>query len=207
MTLERAPSKREAASDSLRFGLFDRADPLPSSYWTDLAPGTTAVEIEIGPGDGRFLLEAARAEPSTLFVGIETRVSSVARTTARGLPSNARVLHLDARFVVEHVLADESIDAYHLYFPDPWWKKRHAKRRLVTPSFARAVVRTLKPRGALYLITDVETRYREMTEVLAETILVEETWERSPSDPAQSSYERKYRTQGRRLCGARFRKI
>ena len=192
--------------DGPRFGLFDPADPLPLAYWTGLAPGTTAVEIEIGPGDGRFLLEAAAAEPSTFFVGIETRLGSVARASARGLPTNVRVLQLDARFVVEQVLADESIDAFHVYFPDPWWKKRHAKRRLITPSFASAVVRTLKSRGALYLVTDVETRYREMRQVLSETILVEEAWERSPSDPAQSSYERKYRTQGRRLYGARFRK-
>jgi tRNA (guanine-N7-)-methyltransferase len=193
-------------TDGPRFGLIDPADPLPLAYWTELCPGTTAVEIEIGPGDGRFLLEAARAVPSTFFVGIETRVGSVARVSARGLPTNACVLHLDARFVVEQVLAADSIDAFHVYFPDPWWKKRHAKRRIITSSFASAVVRTLKSRGALYLVTDVETRYREMSQILAETILVEEAWERSASDLAQSSYERKYRTQGRRLYGARFRK-
>jgi len=167
-------------------------------------PGTSAIEIEIGPGDGRFLYEAARARPEVLFVGLETRAGSVARARRRALPENARVLHLDARFVVESIVADESIDAYHVYFPDPWWKKRHAKRRLFTPAFADAIARTLRRGGALYLVTDVETRYREMLDALATTALRLEPWERSPDDPAQSSYERKYRAQKRGLYGARF---
>lgn len=187
-----------------RFGIFDPAERLPAGYWSSRAPGTSAVEIEIGPGDGRFLYEAARARPETLFVGLETRVGSVTRARSRALPENARVLHLDARFVVENIIADASIDAYHVYFPDPWWKKRHAKRRLVTPTFAAAVARTLRSGGALYLVTDVETRYREMLDALAITTLRLEPWERAPEDPAQSSYERKYRVQQRRLYGARF---
>ena len=185
-------------------GIFDPGARLPSGYWTSLAPGTSRVEIEIGPGDGRFLREAARARPATLLVGIETRAGSVARVRGRGLPVNAIVLQLDARFIVETLVADSSIDAYHLYFPDPWWKKRHAKRRLVTPSFAGAVTRTLRSGGALHLMTDVETRYLEMLEVLGATPLRMEAWERDPADLAQSSYERKYRLQARRIFGARL---
>lgn len=187
-----------------RFAIFDPAERLPAGYWRSLVSGTSTVEIEIGPGDGRFLYEAASARPEVLFVGLETRAGSVARALRRSLPQNARVLHLDARFVVESILADESIDGYHVYFPDPWWKKRHAKRRLLTPAFAAALARTLTRGGALRLLTDVETRYREMLDALATTSLRREPWERSPDDPAQSSYERKYRAQKRRLYGARF---
>ena len=189
-----------------RFGLFDPREGLTRDYWLSLAPSVTRIEIEIGPGDGRFLHESAIARPDTVFVGLETRAGSVARTRARDLAVNARIHHLDARFVVEHLIGARTIDAYHVYFPDPWWKKRHAKRRLLTPAFALAVARTLTPDGVLYLVTDVETRYLEMREALASARMTEETWERSPSDPAQSSYERKYRVQGRRLYGGRFRK-
>lgn len=187
-----------------RFHLFDPRERLGRDYWLGLAPGVRRVEIEIGCGDGRFLLEAARADPATLFVGFEVSPASVAKTERRGLPGNALVRRLDGRWVVENLLADASIDAYHVYFPDPWWKKRHAKRRLFSPTFATALRRTLLDAGCLYLLTDVETRYREIRDALAEAGLAARPWERLAESPAQSAYERKYRTQGRRLFGARF---
>ena len=202
---EQAPQAEHASPPPPRFALFDPAESLARDYWLALAPGTTRIEIEIGPGDGRFLLESALARPDTVFVGLETRAGSVARTRARALPSNARIFHLDARFVVERLIGPGTIDAYHIYFPDPWWKKRHAKRRLVTPAFALAIARTLTRDGVLYLVTDVETRFLEMREALARAHLIEEPWEREIGDPAQSSYERKYRLQGRRIYGARYR--
>jgi tRNA (guanine-N7-)-methyltransferase len=186
------------------FGLLSPGERLPRDYWSSLIPGIARVEVEIGSGDGRFLYEAATAAPDTLFVGFEVRANSTARTERRGLPRNAMIKRLDGRWCVEHLFADASIDAYHTYFPDPWWKKRHAKRRLFTPAFAAALGRTLTPEGCLYMITDVETRFREIAETLAEASFVACPWERDPTSPAQSSYERKYRTQGRRLFGARF---
>lgn len=190
----------------LHFGLLRPGEHLARDYWLSLAPGVTRVEIEIGSGDGRFLYEAAIASPETLFVGFEVRASSTARTERRGLPRNGIIKHLDGRWCVEHLFADASIDAYHAYFPDPWWKKRHAKRRIFTPAFCRALHRTLRPDGCLYVITDVETRFREIGGTLAEAGFVSTPWERDPSSPAQSSYERKYRAQGRRLYSAGFLK-
>jgi len=188
----------------LHFGLLSPGVHLPRDYWASLLPGISRVEIEIGSGDGRFLYEAATAAPETLFVGFEERASSTARTERRGLPPNAMIKHLDGRWCVEHLFADASIDAYHTYFPDPWWKKRHAKRRIFTAAFAAALHRTLKPEGCVYVITDVETRYREIAETLAGAGFVATPWQRDPASPAQSSYERKYRAQGRHLLGARF---
>lgn len=186
------------------FGLLSPDACLPSGYWLSLVPDITRVEVEIGSGDGRFLYEAATAAPDTLFVGFEVRASSTARAERRGLPRNALIKRLDGRWCIEHLFADTSIDAYHAYFPDPWWKKRHAKRRLFTPAFASALYRTLKRDGCLYVITDVETRFREIADTLTEASFVATPWERDPTSPAQSSYERKYRVQGRRLFGARF---
>ena len=190
----------------VNFGLLSSGARLPQDYWASLVPGISRVEVEIGSGDGRFLYEAATATPDSLFVGFEVRASSTARTEQRGLPRNAMIKHLDGRWCVEHIFADATIDAYHTYFPDPWWKKRHAKRRIFTPTFCAALHRTLKPKGCLYVITDVETRYREIADTLAGAGFIATPWVRDPASPAQSSYERKYRVQGRRLFGARFAK-
>jgi tRNA (guanine-N7-)-methyltransferase len=186
------------------FGLLSPDVHLPRGYWRSLVPGITHVEVEIGSGDGRFLYEAATAAPDTLFVGFEVRASSTARTERRGLPRNGLIKRLDGRWCIENLFADGSIDAYHAYFPDPWWKKRHAKRRLFTPAFAAALYRTLEQDGCLYVITDVETRFREIADTLAAAAFVATPWERDPASPAQSSYERKYRAQGRHLFAARF---
>ena len=191
----------------MRFELLSAGTYLPTGYWTESAPGTLRTEIEIGPGDGRFLVEAAARKHDTVWVGMEMRIGLAARLAARpDLPPNVRVHACDARWVIEHLVASEAVDAYHAYFPDPWWKKRHHKRRLFTAGTARAVHRTLKRSGSLYLLTDVEMTFREAAARLGEAGLAQKVWTRAHEDPAQSSYERKYRQQRRRLFEARFEK-
>jgi len=189
------------------FELLSPGKYLPADYWQRLAPETTAVELEIGPGDGRFLLASAHSRPRILFVGIEMRRSWAERLRARaaGL-TNAVVVHGDARWIVEHILADVSIDRFHVYFPDPWWKKRHHKRRLFTDAFCGAVARTLKPGGELLLVTDVAAVFEPAAVRLEQAGLTYTSWSREAEDCAQSSYERKYRRQGRRLYQAAFRR-
>lgn len=192
----------------MRFEILSPGNHLPADYWTSGVPGATRTEIEIGPGDGRFLIEAARRRPDTVWVGLETRVGLTRHIDEHeSRPLNARVYQCDARWVIEHLIADESIDAFHAYFPDPWWKKRHHKRRLFTPSLAVALRRTLKPGGAVYLLTDVEVIFREACRRMSEEGLREHAWSRASDDPAQSSYERKYRRQGRRLFEGRYEKL
>lgn len=189
----------------MRFQLLTPGIYLPPEYWTLEVPRSTRTEIEIGPGDGRFLVEAARRAPQTAWVGLEVRAGLAKRLQAhRERPANIRVHHCDARFVIQHLIADESVDAYHVYFPDPWWKKRHHKRRLLNEELARALYRTLKPRGSVYLLTDVEVIFQDAAARLCDRGLRQQTWTRAADDPAQSSYERKYRRQGRRLHEARF---
>ncbi|RMF25592.1 MAG: hypothetical protein D6760_00675 [Deltaproteobacteria bacterium] len=187
------------------FELLSPGKYLPGDYWKQIAPATERVEVEIGPGDGGFLLASAAAHPDTLFVGIEVRRAwaEKLRGRAAGL-CNVEVVHGDARWIVEFILASESIDRYHLYFPDPWWKKRHHKRRLFTEGFCRGVARTLRPGGEVLLVTDVEVVRGLAEQGLEAAGLDPLPWSRDPQDPAQSSYERKYRRQGRRLFEAKF---
>ncbi len=191
----------------MRFYLFSPREYLPIDFWTRAVRGTCATEIEVGPGDGRFVVEAAKRNPTTVFVAFEIRAGSARRLLERGdLPSNVRVHHCDARWVIEHLIADDAIDAYHFYFPDPWWKKRHQKRRLFTDSFGEAVARTLKPGGRVHLVTDVDRVFMRARAVFECHGLHRKDWARPEDDPAQSSYERKYRRQGRRLYCAVFEK-
>lgn len=192
----------------MQFGLLASTHEVGRDYWLRLAGGRERVELEIGPGDCGFLTSAAALHPDTLYVGIEIRPSSVARIMARpGLPDNFRLLAGDGRWIVLNLLAPDSIDAYHLYFPDPWWKKRHHKRRLVTDDFAAAAAKTLRPGGCVLVATDVAMLFEEISETLQRAGLAREPWLRDTQDPACGSYERKYRRQGRSFAQACFRKV
>jgi tRNA (guanine-N7-)-methyltransferase len=128
------------------------------ALWRFVFDNSHPVEVEIGPGTGTFLLAAAARSPHTNFFAIERSRSRAARLAAalaaRGL-WNTRVLAADAACVVTSLLPPEAVTAYHIYFPDPWWKRRHHERRLFTPAFAAALQRTLVPGGQIHLATDV----------------------------------------------------
>jgi tRNA (guanine-N7-)-methyltransferase len=169
--------------------------------------GCDRLEIEIGPGSCGYLVEAARRSPATLFVGIEIYRTAVELVRSRHeLPANVRLVEGDGGWMVSHLLAPASVDAVHVYFPDPWWKKRHHKRRLFQPGFCEAVARTLVPGGAVYVVTDVAPVFREIVENMEAAGFHAEPWVRDAADPACSSYERKYRQQNRTFEQAIFKK-
>jgi tRNA (guanine-N7-)-methyltransferase len=129
-----------------------------ASLWSALFGNDDPVEIEIGSGDGTFLAAAAARAPSTNFLGIERSPAKARRLVARiarlGNP-RVRTLQADATCVVGTLVPPASVAAYHVYFPDPWPKRRHARRRVLTPALIAALARTLVPDGRLLLATDV----------------------------------------------------
>jgi len=133
-------------AEEFRRGLFGSPNPL---------------EVEIGPGRGEFLFERARGYPERNFLAIERAAGRSAR-----LRQNLRTRQLhnvcvttgDAACVVRLFPAC-SVAAYHILFPDPWWKRRHYRRRLFTPEFVAAVCRTLVANGEIFLVTDVEAYF------------------------------------------------
>ncbi len=127
-------------------------------------------EVEVGSGKGLFLRSAAAAQPERCFLGCEV-VRKYARFTAAGLAkrelTNAKVIAGDALRLFAEWLPDESVAAVHVYFPDPWWKMRHRKRRVMRDSFVRDVERVLEPGGVLHFWTDVAEYFEASLEILA----------------------------------------
>lgn len=126
--------------------------------------------VEIGFGMGGSLVEMARAQPEKDFIGIEVHppgVGTLLRALEEQNLGNVRVFREDARLVLEQCFADGAIDRILIFFPDPWPKKRHHKRRLIQPDFVALLRRKLRPGGVLHLATDWEHYAEQMMEVLS----------------------------------------
>ncbi len=158
------------------------------------------LEIELGTGKARFLIEAARANSAHDFLGVERSLSYYRLSRdrlARSGVANARALRADARLFVTGWVAPESVRAFHVYFPDPWPKKRQRKRRLLDGVFLEVLASRLESGGLLRIATDHPGYAEELAPLLATVPALEELdWDSLPSPPP-THYEIKYRAEGR----------
>jgi tRNA (guanine-N7-)-methyltransferase len=146
-------------------------EQLPRPWDAALLFGRVApLEVEVGSGKGLFLRSTAAARAEVDLLGIEV-VRKYAEFTAAALAKadvpNAIVVQADALRIFHELIPDGALAAVHVYFPDPWWKKRHKKRRVMRPSFVCDVERTLAPGGALHFWTDVEEYFETTLALLA----------------------------------------
>ncbi|MYM63710.1 tRNA (guanosine(46)-N7)-methyltransferase TrmB [Pseudomaricurvus sp. HS19] len=128
------------------------------------------VVLEIGFGMGESLLTMSQAEADKNFIGIEVHppgVGSLINNAGKAEVSNLRVYMADAVDVLDDCIADNSLDRFQLYFPDPWHKKKHNKRRIVQPAFIERIKAKLKPGGVIHMATDWEAYAEHMMEVLS----------------------------------------
>ena len=151
-----------------RYGIPFRAEPIDlASTFARAAPTV----LEIGFGMGETTAEIARANPQTNYLGIEVHapgVGSLLRLIeARGL-GNVRIIQHDAVEVVQAIIAPRTLAGIHVFFPDPWPKKRHHKRRLLQPDFARVLASRLEVGGYLHVATDWQAYADWALEVLDE---------------------------------------
>ncbi|MBI2947279.1 MAG: tRNA (guanosine(46)-N7)-methyltransferase TrmB [Verrucomicrobia bacterium] len=133
-----------------------------------LFPVARPLEVELGSGDGSFLAAYAQAHPEHNFLGVERLLGRLRKLDRKGQRlglSNLKVIRLEATYVVEYLLPRESVRALHIYFPDPWPKRRHQARRLINPRFAEAARIALELGGKIYLRTDNTEYFAQMTEV------------------------------------------
>jgi tRNA (guanine-N7-)-methyltransferase len=185
------------------------AEPVPLD-WSVAFGNERAVEMEVGFGKGLFLVSAAQANPQLNYLGIEIerkyQLFTANRLAKRGL-SNVRLACADARTFGRDRVPAGSLRATHVYFPDPWWKKRHHKRRLFTAGFAEQLARVLRPGGMLHLASDVEEYFKIITDLVGRL----PTLKPAPDDEGSATdqrgnFERKYRQEGRAIFEALYRK-
>jgi len=178
----RPPRKPPADLDLSQhfFQLGDLAAPLdPASLFAESLP----VELEVGSGKGMFL-------------------------AAAGCP-NGRVIHGDAMQLVSSLLPDQCLSGVHVYFPDPWWKARHRKRRILNPVFLAHAARLLPPDGRLHIWTDVEEYFQEAVAATAATGRFGPPAEELPGGPDsdyRTHFERRTRLAGDPVWRAVFRR-
>lgn len=166
----------------------------------DVFGRTAPLEVEIGSGKARFLIEAAGANPAHDFLGIELSLAyyRVCRSrVARAGLANARVVRADARRFVETALPPSSVRALHVYFPDPWPKRRQRKRRLLDGMSLEILASRLEPGGLLRIVTD-HAEYGARIGPLLDTVPALERLDWADlSEPPATHYALKYRREGR----------
>jgi tRNA (guanine-N7-)-methyltransferase len=190
-------------------------DDLPRPWDAALLFGLDApLEIEVGSGKGLFLAAASVERPAHNFLGIEIAPKyarfAAARVAKRGL-TNAVVVNADAQRLFRELLLGSSVAAVHVYFPDPWWKARHKKRRVMNESFVREVERALVVGGAFHFWTDVEEYFKSTLALvttatrLAGPLPVAEQPAEHDLD-YRTHFERRMRMHGDAVYRAEFRK-
>ncbi len=172
--------------------------------WPTLFGNDNPVEIDVGCGRGLFLVNASEVHPERNFLGIEVDFREgrrgAARLKRRDL-KNACVLGGDANIPFSKMIAPHSVNAIHVYFPDPWWKKKHRKRRVFNNTFVDLCSNLLVPGGYLHSWTDVEEYFGVISSLMEhhtdfETLPTPEERDAEHDMDYQTSYERKKRKLG-----------
>ncbi len=181
---------------------------LPDSFWAEIFGNDRPVAIEIGPGLGEFLEVIATREPKWNFYAIErsrTRTRAVENRISAARLTNTRVLSAHAECVLS-ILPDESVDRFYIQFPDPWWKRRHQRRRLMTPEFVRTLRRVLRAGALIEFVTDVEEYFALTQKALQSDPGIEEV-PTSPELLTATSFSRKAARRGWKVHTATYRKL
>ena len=157
------------------------------------------IEVDLGCAKGAFVAGMAEVEREAVFIGIESqahRVRSTGKKITRLGLDNALVLQGECYAAVKEWFAPESVDVFHVSFPDPWPKRRHHIRRLVNPVFLEAIFQALKPEGSLRLMTDDEPYFRAMEKAVATCGLYGETdWDDGREYP-KTEFQGKFEAAG-----------
>lgn len=176
--------------------------------WSRVFGNANPVEIDLGCGDGTFLVERARRNPDRNFLGVERllgRARKVDRKAQRLGLTNVRGLRIESGYAVGFLFPVGSVAVYHIYFPDPWPKKRHAKRRLFQPEFLAALQRTLAPGGEVRVATDHAAYFEEIVAVFR----AGNGWEEFPLAPPlpeeRTDFEREFVAQEKPIRRTGFR--
>ena len=164
-----------------------------------LFPKPQSLEVELGCGDASFLAEYARRQPQTNFIGVERllgRIKKLDRKGRRAGLTNLRGVRIESAYFLQYLLPPHAAAALHIYFPDPWPKKKHRKHRLINEGFPTLARAALMPGGVVYLRTDDPDYFSQMTEVFSASAEFQKV--ETPGQLAEvlTDFEREFNAQG-----------
>ena len=168
------------------------------------------LELELGCGDGSFTLQYALANPGRNIVALERllgRITKLDRKGHRAGLKNLRLLRAEAAYVLEFLLPPGLLDAIHVYFPDPWPKKRHHKNRLISEPFPPLAKRLLREGGIVYLRTDNIEYFEQMLEVFGDAVGFETVETPEPMKQLVTDFEQQFNAQGIPTNYAAYRSV
>jgi len=220
--------RRQIRSFVLRQGRVTHAqrracEELLPVYGVSFAPGALDLDrlfgrsapkvLEIGFGMGETTAAIAQEHPENDYLGIEVHtpgVGSLLKRIAELHLENLRIIQHDAVEVVQHMIAPDALDGVHVFFPDPWPKKRHHKRRLIQPAFVALLASRMKRGARVHACTDWEEYARQMLEVLAAEPALRNTapgYAGRPETRPETKFERRGLALGHRVWDLVFRKV
>jgi len=175
------------------------------------------LHIDLGCGDGAFVFALAQRHPEKNFLGIERLSGRVEKASRKAGPSrtgtkidNMRVLNVETSYAVRYLLPERSVETFYLLFPDPWPKRRHHQRRIVTPDFLNSIHAALEENGVLRIATD-QLDYFEQITCLARSqsgyAILDANASPARTDLPVTKFERRFQAQGAPIYRLALRKV
>jgi tRNA (guanine-N7-)-methyltransferase len=164
-----------------------------------LFPQPQPLEVELGCGDASFLVEYARQNPGANFIGVERLLGRIQKLHRKGRKcalTNLRGVRIESAYFLQYLLPEHSAQALHIYFPDPWPKKKHRRFRLINESFPALARRALAAKGVVYLRTDDTDYFEQMNEVFKVAAEFRPVPTPAPLAEITTDFEREFNAQG-----------
>jgi tRNA (guanine-N7-)-methyltransferase len=176
----------------------------------EIFPKPQPLEVELGCGDASFLVEQARLNPGTNFIGVERLLGRIAKLDRKGRRAglaNLRGVRIESAYFLQYLLPPRAACALHVYFPDPWPKKKHRRHRLIGETFPRLARAALAPGGAVFLRTDDQDYFEQMNEVFGAAGEFEKMATPAALAAIVTDFERDFHARGIPTLRAAFRLV
>jgi len=177
---------------------------------TQIFPKPQPVEVELGCGDASFLVEYAKLHPERNFIGVERllgRIRKLDRKGRRAGLTNLCGVRIESSYFLEYLLPPHSVSVLHVYFPDPWPKKKHRRHRLVGEAFPAAARAALAPGGKIYLRTDDGDYFKQITGVFGTATEFRKIETPSKLAELPTDFERGFHARGLQTLRAAYQKM
>jgi len=186
---------------------------VPESYLSVLNLGTTfgraaPLDVDLGCGDGSFLCELAQRNPDRNFLGIDKLSGRVAKSCRKAAAlENVRVLNVEISYAVRYFLPEEAVETFYLFFPDPWPKRRHHRRRLVTTQFLDFIYLALKSSGIFRIATDQLDYFQQIQRIATGHAGFDEVENAGAASLPLTKFERRFREEEAPIYRLSLRKV